>query len=194
MIISIEGSIGSGKSTTARMVAERLSYPAVLEKTDIHPFLADFYADPHRSALQTELAFVLLHYHQLRPLTEERNLVTDFSPGKDLVFARMNLSGEDLEIFESLFQKLVGRLKKPALATFLDLPVDLLMKRIARRGRPYELGIAVEYLERLNSFYRQNMMALAEEVEVVPVTASDSREAVAERVVRVVQQKTSLDD
>ena len=190
MIVSVEGLIGSGKSTTARMLADRLSYPAVLEKTDVHPFLADFYADPARSALQTELAFVLLHYHQLRPLARETNLVADFSPGKDLVFARMNLSGEDLSIFEDLFEKLIGRLTPPALAVFLDLPIELLMRRIAQRGRPYELGIAVKYLERLKGFYRQNMSALATEVVIVRVSESDTRAAVAERVVQVVESKS----
>src|ERR1700719_2124486 len=86
MVISIEGCIGSGKSTTARLVAERLRYSVLLEETANHPFLADFYSQPAFFALETELAFVLLHYHQFKEVGPGSGLVADFSLGKDLVF------------------------------------------------------------------------------------------------------------
>src|SRR5438046_474525 len=83
--IAIEGAIGSGKTSTALLVAQRLDCGAVLEQTDTHPFLADFYSDIETFKLETELGFLLLHYHQLHVLRPDQPVVTDFSYGKDLI-------------------------------------------------------------------------------------------------------------
>src|SRR5437016_3880368 len=100
MIISIEGCIGSGKTTTAQLLADTLQWSLLTEQSERHPFLEDFYKNPMASALQTELGFVLLHYHQLQTVTTRSNIVTDFSIVKDLVFGRMNLEAADLQLFE----------------------------------------------------------------------------------------------
>src|SRR4051794_32043403 len=102
-MISVEGCIGAGKSTTARLVAESLGWGAVLEQTSAHPFLDAFYSDTALYALETELAFVLVHYHQLHPLGRSARFVSDFSPVKDLVFAEMNLPSRDLTTFMQLY-------------------------------------------------------------------------------------------
>jgi deoxyguanosine kinase len=181
VFISIEGCIGSGKTTTARIVAEQLSYLALPEETAHHPFLADFYSNPSLYALETELGFVLLHYHRLKMVHDRTAVVSDFSPGKDLVFAKMNLDGADLALFEYVYKDLSTRLVRPQIAVFLDLPIDVLMERIQRRGRPYEQGVPASYLERLRDMYFTHFNDLADVVELVKLTQSDSREEVAEK-------------
>src|SRR5437868_13596357 len=110
-MIAIEGCIGSGKSTTARLVAEALGWNTLLEKTKLHPFLEDFYTDPDKYAIETELNFVLLHYNQLHPLDHSQSVVSDFSPAKDLIFARMNLRGPDLALFEHVYRALMIKVR-----------------------------------------------------------------------------------
>src|SRR5438552_1429890 len=122
MRVAIEGGIATGKTMAPTLVAEQLGWSPVVEQTARHPFLADFYADMDRYKLETELGFVLLHYHQLHVLDNGVNVVADFSQGKDLIFARINLEGEDLELFELLYKRLSGRLDFPELTIVLDLP------------------------------------------------------------------------
>jgi deoxyguanosine kinase len=188
MWVSIEGSIGAGKSTTAKFVADRLGWGVAHEETTKHPFLADFYNDPGRYAIETEIGFILLHYHQLKLLPTDENFVADFSPGKDLVFARMNLRASELELFEQVYAALPGAMGKPALAVFIDLPLGVLQQRIADRGRPYEIGVTANYLLSLRSHYLENLHELGERVETLRLTGAESRDAVAAQVHDIVRQ------
>ncbi len=191
MIVAIEGCIGSGKSTTARMLADHLSCGVLLEQTADHPFLAEFYSEPSQNALETELGFVLLHYHRLKSAQAEQRLVTDFSPGKDLVFGKMNLQGTDFELFNHVYRALTDRLNKPRVAIYLDLPLELLMERIRKRGRPYEQGIPKSYLEGLRESYFANLSELGQTVRVVKVEAGESVQAVFGKVVGVAERDIS---
>jgi deoxyguanosine kinase len=186
LIVAIEGCICSGKTTTATLVAEQLGLDLILEQTKTHPFLADFYADMERFKLETELGFVLLHYHQLHVLDSARRVVTDFSAVKDLMFAKMNLDGEDLDLFEYVYARLSGRLELPHLAVVLELPLDAIVERVRDRARSYEMSIPRSYLARLQGFYRELGHLLGKRVEHVALTGNESREAVAHRVIRII--------
>jgi deoxyadenosine/deoxycytidine kinase len=193
MIIAIEGGIGVGKTTAATMLAEKLGANLVLERTETHPFLSAFYENPGRFALETELGFVLLHYHQLHPVDPGSIVVTDFSPVKDLAFARMNLSGPALELFEHVYVRLTSSLPQPALAVYLDLDVDEALRRIRLRDRPYERQVTLSYLERLREAYGQLMDQLAASVRSLPVSATDSREVVTQNVLDIVHKSRVLE-
>lgn len=182
MFVAIEGSIASGKSTTARLVAGSLGYSLIHEQTRRHPFLNEFYSNPTKFGLETELAFLLLHYHQLHPLSTVSSTVSDFSPVKDLVFAEMNLEGKDLEIFRYLYVSLESRLPRPDLVVFLNLSPELLQQRAVARGRPFELNIPLSYFVRLAEYYSRYMDELGVHVEVVDVSAGHSQQEVAMRV------------
>ena len=182
MFLAIEGCIGSGKSTTARQIAKKLKWPVLHENATSHPFVDDFYADPDRYAPETELVFALIHYHQLHQVDPRTNFVSDFSPAKDLIFARMNLKGDDLALFEYLYARLVRRVRKPTLSIFLDVNIEELMRRIKKRGRPYEQSIPVSYIRRLRDFYRRNLHVLGETVRIVEVRAGESQKEVREKV------------
>lgn len=189
MYIAIEGCIASGKSSTAALVAERLGFAQVKEQTAQHPFIAQFYADPERFALETELAFALIHYHQLHQLNDA-DIVADFSPAKDVVFAEMNLGGEELAMFMSLYEMLSSRVPQPHVAIFLDLPVEECRRRCIARGRPFEAGIKLEYLERLREFYLQHLKRLGREVRVLEVHPKESQDEVASAVKNLLDEVT----
>ncbi|MBA2726456.1 MAG: deoxynucleoside kinase [Actinobacteria bacterium] len=189
MYVAIEGCIASGKSSTAVLLAERIGFAQVKEQTAQHPFIAQFYADPERFAFETELAFALIHYHQLHQL-RRADIVADFSPAKDIIFAEMNLAGEELEMFMSLYDMLSGRVPQPDVAIFLDLPAEECQRRCIARGRPFEAGIRIEYLERLRKQYLNGLERLGTKVRVLKVHPKDSQDEVATSVKRLLQEVT----
>jgi deoxyguanosine kinase len=187
MIVSLEGLPGAGKTTTAEVVAERQRATYVHERSKEHPFLAAFYSDVERYKLETELCFVLLHYHQYRDLPHDETVILDYSPVKDLVFADLNLSGEDYEVFNAVYQHTSGALALPDIAVFIDLSIEHTLRRIRERGRSYENDFDPEYLQRLRAAYERRFDELGERVERVQVEPDSSRESVADAVVRAVE-------
>jgi deoxyadenosine/deoxycytidine kinase len=149
--IRIEGCIGSGKTTLAARLAETLRGSALLEETARHPFIHDFYERPDAFALETEAAFVLIHYHQLlrHSLRAGCNslVVTDFSLERDWVFAQVTLRAQrDRILFQTLYDDLSERIAQENLLVYLAAPLDFLRARIAQRGRDYESNISDSYL------------------------------------------------
>jgi deoxyguanosine kinase len=174
MYIAIEGCIASGKSSTATLLADSLGFARVKEQTLQHPFISQFYADQERFAFETELAFALIHYHQLNQL-QTADIVADFSPAKDLVFADLNLSGREHEMFMSLYDMLNERVPQPDIAVFLDLPVEECWQRCVARGRPFEAGIKLRYLEQVREQYLRTLERLGKEVRILEIHPDESR-------------------
>jgi deoxyguanosine kinase len=153
--ICIEGCMGAGKTTLAREMATALDATPLIEDTARHPFIRDFYADPSAYALETELAFILIHYHQV--VREnlagvfQNPVVSDFAFERDLVFARNTLKVPgDQALFRSAYELLSTRLPKPDLLIYLKAPLELLADRMAKRGRDYEKNIPRDYLKTIN--------------------------------------------
>lgn len=155
--IAIEGVIGAGKTTLARKLATTLGANLLLEQPDENPFLPRFYRDPDSAAFSTQLTFLLQRAGQVEQL-QQRDLfaqtwVADFMFDKDRLFAELTLSAADFALYDEVFQRLVLELPPPDCIVHLVGPVDLLMSRIAERGRDYEAGISPQYLERLAVAY-----------------------------------------
>jgi deoxyadenosine/deoxycytidine kinase len=155
--IAIEGVIGVGKTTLARMLAPELSGETLLEVFEENPFLSDFYADRARYAFQTQIFFLLSRYrqqHQAVPDALARGpLLSDYTFAKDSLFAHLNLSGDELAVYEKLHGALAEKIPAPDLLVYLRADLDTLMARIAMRDRPYERGMDRGYIDSLRLAY-----------------------------------------
>ncbi|OGA21323.1 MAG: deoxyadenosine kinase [Betaproteobacteria bacterium RIFCSPLOWO2_02_FULL_67_19] len=155
--IAVEGPIGAGKTSLARRLAERLGADSLLELPAENPFLARFYQDMARYALPTQLFFLFQRARQLEPLAQPdmfgRAIVADFLIDKDPLFARATLSGDELALYQKIYDTVRPQAPAPDLVIYLQAPADTLVERVRRRGAVYERGISEEYLAVLAENY-----------------------------------------
>jgi deoxyadenosine/deoxycytidine kinase len=159
MLIVIEGCVGAGKSTVAQGLAASRRSKLLLEDFDRNPFLQAFYQNPLENATETEFAFLLLHFHQLKNQSDAASrseVIADFHLGKDLLYANLNLKDRRFKsLFAELYQLCLETIPRPALMIFLSAPTDLLVDRIRQRKRDFELGIDPEYYAGVNAAYEE---------------------------------------
>lgn len=157
--IVIEGPIGSGKTTLARMLADKFSTELISEKAEENPFLARFYQDAKRYALPTQLFFLFQRSRQIADISQRdmfsKPITADFFLEKDPLFARLNLSDEEYALYHQIYNHLQLETPKPDLVIYLQTPVDALSERIAERNIKYESDIPYEYIERLANAYSE---------------------------------------
>lgn len=155
--IAVEGPIGSGKTSLARRLAARFGADLVLEQPAENPFLARFYQDMARYALPTQLFFLFQRARQLEPLAQPdmfgRSTVADFLIDKDPLFARITLSGDELALYQRIYDALRPHAPVPDLVIYLQAQPQVLVERVKRRGAEYERGIGEEYLAVLAEGY-----------------------------------------
>jgi deoxyadenosine/deoxycytidine kinase len=155
--IAIEGAIGAGKTTLARILGEALGAEVLLEVFEENPFLSDFYADRSRYAFQTQIFFLLSRYrqqHQVIAGTLRRTgLVSDYLFAKDWLFAHLNLAGDELTMYERVHAILGQHIPTPNLVVYLKASTETLMQRISFRDRPYERQMARDYIDSLRVAY-----------------------------------------
>lgn len=156
MLIAIEGCIGAGKSTIAKGLAEYRKSDLLLERFEEHPFLKLFYGNPSETATETEIAFLLLHYSQLRSLncSAQREIVADFHLSKDLLYAELNLTDSRAKTgFLQLYEFFAERVPSPTLLVYLSARTDLILERIRQRDRDFEAAVDPAYYARVNDAY-----------------------------------------
>lgn len=186
MWLAIEGVVGAGKTTTSSTVAELVGAVGALERLDDHPFLEAYYRDPARYAVETELAFMLLHLrHVQESLPSEEHLVSDFAPAKNLVFARLEVTAEDLSLLEAMSTRLWSDLPSPDLTVFLDVPLETCHTRLVARGRHFERNLRVDDLARIRDGYLADLDSLGTVVRRLELSGRENPAEVAELVVEV---------
>lgn len=158
MYIAIEGVIGVGKTTLARMLQNAFEAEVLLEVFEENPFLSDFYGDRARYAFQTQIFFLLSRYRQQnnnvpQMLSAGKNLLADYTFAKDALFAGINLKGDELDMYHKVHEALGEKIPKPDLLVYLQASTDTLMARIAMRDRPYERQMERDYIDELNRAY-----------------------------------------
>jgi deoxyguanosine kinase len=155
--IVVEGVIGAGKTSLARMLSERLSAKLVLEEVEENPFLKEFYTDRARFAFQTQMHFLFSRFQQQRGLRQmdlfSERTVADYLFAKDRIFAGLNLTERELALYEKLVGWLELDVTKPDVVVYLQAHPDTLMMRIARRGRTFEKDMERAYIQQLNEAY-----------------------------------------
>jgi deoxyguanosine kinase len=178
MYIAIEGVIGVGKTTLARMLQNSFDAEVLLEVFEENPFLSDFYGDRARYAFQTQIFFLLSRYHQQnnnvpKILREGENLISDYTFAKDALFAGINLKGDELDMYQRVHEALGEKIPKPDLLVYLQATTDTLMNRIAFRDRSYERQMERSYIDELNQAYDE---FFSKPFDHTPVLKIDSNE------------------
>jgi deoxyadenosine/deoxycytidine kinase len=155
--IALEGPIGVGKTSLAKLLAERLGGRAVLEVVEDNPFLPRFYQDRSAWAFQTQLFFLLSRWQQQQQLLQadlfSAATVSDYVFAKDRIFATLTLQPAELSLYDRVYEALGPRVPQPDLVIYLQARLEVLLQRIKRRGRDYERHFDADYLESLARAY-----------------------------------------
>lgn len=157
--IAIEGTIGVGKTSLARVLSERLNARLILEEFEQNPFLEDFYNDPKSFAFQTQIFFLLSRYKQQIGLQQidlfAKNIIADYMFAKDRLFATLNLSDKELDLYNTVANILEKNLSFPDMVIFLQSDTNRLIENIRKRGRAFEEKIDIGYIDALNQIYTE---------------------------------------
>lgn len=164
--LAIEGPIGVGKSSLAKLLAEKLGAEYLADTDAVNPWLEAFYEDSAANALHTQLHFLVSRLETLErlaprqeanPRRGSRPLVADFMIDKDPLFAELVLDEREWRLYRAIYERLVAKLtsqcEMPDLVICLQAPVEHLIQRIERRGIAYEQRIDSSYLDALSRLY-----------------------------------------
>lgn len=158
MYLAIEGVIGVGKTTLARLLQPAFQSNLLLEVFEENPFLSSFYSDRARYAFQTQIFFLLSRYHQQHQgiptaTADGVSLISDYTFEKDSLFAQINLQGDELAMYNRVHEALGEKVVRPDLIVYLRAETPLLMQRITYRDRPYERDMDDKYIDQVNRAY-----------------------------------------
>jgi len=157
--IAIEGAIGVGKTSLAKILANQFGWRLVQEEVGHNPFLERFYEDPRKYAFQTQLFFLLSRYRQKRELAQgnlfEKGVVSDYVLAKDKIFALINLEDDEISLYDSIYRLLVTTVPRPDLVIYLQARPEVLLSRVRKRGVEYERNISLDYLKTLSDAYNE---------------------------------------
>ena len=154
---AVEGPIGVGKTSLARRLADTFSAELIFEEAEANPFLPRFYREPREAALPTQLSFLFQRARKLEALAQADLFsparVADFILEKDLLFAELTLDDAELALYHEVYRRVAPQAPRPELVIYLQAPVEVLMKRIASRGRDFERPVTRDYLARVSDAY-----------------------------------------
>lgn len=154
--LAVDGPIGVGKTTLVEKLARRFEGVKILEDVN-NPFLPDFYRDRPGAAFQTELYFLLSRFKQQKDIAQrnlfDRLVVSDYTFPKNRIFAYLNLSDDELMLFDKLFTLLEPQLPVPDLVLYLVADLETCMRRIGKRDRQFEKDMSEEYMSELIDAY-----------------------------------------
>ena len=155
--IAIEGVIGVGKTSLATLLSEKMNARLLFEEVADNPFLAKFYGDPKKYAFQTQLYFLITRYRQQQQINQldlfQNMLISDYLFTKDRIFAYHNLSDDELTLYESIFELLRTKIRKPDLVIYLQANIDKHIRHIEDRGREFERSMSRQYIQSLSEAY-----------------------------------------
>jgi deoxyadenosine/deoxycytidine kinase len=155
--VAVEGVIGVGKTSLCRMLSESMGARLNLEVVEENPFLSGFYEDRQGQAFVTQMFFLLSRFKQQQAVNQgdlfQEPMVSDYLFAKDRIFANINLDDDELRLYEHMASILESKITRPDIVVFLQASTEVLMERIAMRGRPYERDMEDDYIQTLNEAY-----------------------------------------
>jgi deoxyguanosine kinase len=155
--IAIEGAIGVGKTTLAKNISNTMKCQTLFEDFSDNPFLQNFYDNNQSNSFSTQLYFLLKRIDQLALLNTSRDmLISDFYFGKDELFAKLNLSDIEYEMYTKIKSKLEFSPPIPDLIIYLQASTDILLNRIKKRGLIIEKNIKKKYIDSVNELYMKH--------------------------------------
>jgi len=157
--IAVEGAIGVGKTSFARILGNKLNAKIILDSVERNPFLQEFYQNPKEYAFIAQINFMFLRYEQQKKLFQQElfysRLVSDYIFMKDRIFACINLNEKELALYDKISEFLVKNVPIPDLVIFLQSSTKRLMENIRKRNQPHEENITEDYLKIVNEAYNQ---------------------------------------
>ena len=170
--IEICGGIASGKTTFA-ILMKRLGFNTLLEDFQINPFLKDFYSDAVKYTFETEISFILQHYHQIKKeQIDSKPNVCDFSFLLDLAYAEIGLQDSKLKAFRVVHDEIKSDLPPPALVVYLDCDAKTELQRVRTRGRAIEESVSLEFLKKLNKAVERQVANISGKTKVVSIDSA----------------------
>lgn len=175
--ICVEGTIGCGKTSFAKRIAEDLQAKLFLERFAENPFLPKFYDDADRYAFPLEMSFLADRFTQQRELSEQLNLfgqgiVSDYEVHKSLIFTQFTLTSDEFALYRTIFYNMMPDVQKPDLYILLKQTIPRLLANIKKRGRSYERTIDSEYLDKVRQGY-QNFKRSHPDWNIVEIDLSE---------------------
>ncbi|MFJ7756469.1 deoxynucleoside kinase [Peribacillus muralis] len=172
--ITVEGPIGVGKTSLAKVIAEHFQISLLREIVDENPFLGKFYDNIEEWSFQTEMFFLCNRYKQLEDieknyLTNKQAVVADYHIFKNLIFAERTLKNEQYNKYLEIFNILTRDMPRPNMVIYLHASLDTLLSRIGKRGREIEKNISSIYLEQLSTDYQTFMERFEKQHPDIPV-------------------------
>jgi len=163
--IVIEGNIGAGKTSLAKILANKYNTDLVLEQFADNTFLPQFYEQPDRFAFPLEMSFLAERYRQIKKHQEEAQknklvLISDYLFEKSLLFAKVTLKGAELELFKTFYELINPTLNKPDLILYLHKQTKTLLSNINKRGRTFEKEIPADYLDKISASYLNHLQSI----------------------------------
>lgn len=198
--IAVEGVIGVGKTSLAKLLAERFQSKLVLEEPEANPFLADFYKHPKRYAFQTQMFFLVSRYKDLRdrvhPDLFHEGIVADYLFQKDRIFANLNLNDRELALYNAIAPQLEAEVPTPDLVVYLQASPEVIHQRIQQRGRHYERLMDPKYTATLAEAYNYFFFHFREAPLLVVSTDEmnfvDRRSDLEDLITRIEQHKEGV--
>jgi deoxyguanosine kinase len=198
MLIAIEGCLGAGKTTVAKGLAAYRKSELLLEEFEKNPFLAAFYEDPAENATETEFAFLMLHFHQLKKHSKRlagAELIADFHLGKDLLYANLNLKeSREKQLFGDLYRFCLDKAPPPQVIIYLSASTELLIQRIRQRNRHFETDFDPAYYASVNAAYEDYFRRYSGTVLRIPMNEWDfvADHTLYQRLSRMLDQELGL--
>jgi deoxyguanosine kinase len=195
--LCIEGVIGAGKTSLCNLLARRFDGRIILEEAEENPFLQKFYTDRGSYAFQTQLWFLVSRYKQLSVMLAQQDLfyqatISDYMFAKDRIFATINLQEDEYNLYNSIARVMESSIPRPDLVVYLQASTDVLLRRIEKRGRPFEFNMDPQYLDALNQAYNHfffhysaSPLLIINTNEIDFVNSNDDLEELVEQIVNV---------